>query len=141
MSNTDDKGYRRWYDQDPVLSQAMQTLKDTDDESQIKIALNLIKIITEHNLSESEYSSVDEIISATEEGLKKNKRERWYDIDATLRTAISLLQNCPATTRSIIAKEMAQLVVERFENNGEEDVDDEDMVLDESSIMDAPNIE
>lgn len=141
MSNTDDKGYRRWYDQDPVLSQAMQTLKDTDDESQIKIALNLIKIITEHNLSESEYSSVDEIISATEEGLKKNKRERWYDIDATLRTAISLLQNCPATTRSIIAKEMAQLVVERFDNNGEEDVDDEDMVLDESSIMDAPNIE
>ena len=106
-----------------------------------KIALNLIKIITEHNLSESEYSSVDEIISATEEGLKKNKRERWYDIDATLRTAISLLQNCPATTRSIIAKEMAQLVVERFDNNGEEDVDDEDMVLDESSIMNAPNIE
>ena len=141
MSNTDDKGYIRWYDQDPVLSQAMQTLKDTDDESQIKIALNLIKIITEHNLSESEYSSVDEIISATEEGVKKNKRERWYDIDATLRTAISLLQNCPATTRSIIAKEMAQLVVERFDNNGEEDVDDEDMVLDESSIMDAPNIE
>ena len=44
MTNTDDKDYRRWYDQDPVLSQAMKTLKDTDDESQIKIALNLIKI-------------------------------------------------------------------------------------------------
>ena len=123
MSNTDDKGYRRWYDQDPVLSQAMQTLKDTDDESQIKIALNLIKIITEHNLSESEYSSVDEIISATEEGLKKNKRERWYDIDATLRTAISLLQNCPATTRSIIAKEMAQMVVAQIKKD--EDSDEE----------------
>ena len=26
------------------------------------------------------------------------------------------------------------------DNNGEEDVDDEDMVLDESSIMDAPNM-
>ena len=141
MTGVSDKDYRRWYDQDPVLSQAMQTLKETDDESQIKIALNLIKIITEHNLSESEYASVDEIISATEEGLKKNKRERWYDIDATLRTAIGLLQNCPATTRSIIAREMAQLVVERFDNNGEEDVDDEDMVLDESAIMDAPNIE
>ena len=141
MTQADDKDYRRWYDQDPVLSQAMQTLKETDDESQIKIALNLIKIITEHNLSESEYASVDEIISATEEGLKRSKRERWYDIDATLRTAIGLLQNCPATTRSIIAKEMAQMVVERFDNNGEEDIDDEDMELDESSIMDAPNIE
>ena len=43
--------------------------------------------------------------------------------------------------KAIIAREMAQLVVERFDNNGEEDVDDEDMVLDESAIMDAPNIE
>ena len=140
MTQADDKDYRRWYDQDPVLSEAMRTLKETDDESQIKIALNLIKIITEHNLSDSEYSSVDEIISATEEGLKRNKRERWYDIDATLRTAISLLQNCPTNTRSIIAKEMAQMVVERFENNGEEDIDDEDMDVGEESLMDAPNL-
>lgn len=140
MTQADDKDYRRWYDQDPVLSEAMRTLKETDDESQIKIALNLIKIITEHNLSDTEYSSVDEIISATEEGLKRNKRERWYDIDATLRTAISLLQNCPANTRSIIAKEMAQMVVERFENNGEEDIDDEDMDVGEESLMDAPNL-
>ena len=131
---------RRWYDKDPVLSSAMKTLEESDDDTQIKIALNLIKIITEHNLSDSEYSSVDEIISATEEGLKRNKRERWYDIDATLRTAISLLQNCPANTRSIIAKEMAQMVVERFENNGEEDIDDEDMDVGEESLMDAPNL-
>ncbi len=139
MSDTDKIDTRRWYDRDPVLSQAMRTLKETDDESQIKIALNLIKIITEHNLSDSEFSSVDEIISATEDGLKRNKRERWYDIDATLRTAISLLQNCPDNTRSIIAKEMAQMVLESFDNNSEEDIDDEDMVVDESAIMDAPN--
>ncbi len=137
MSDTNDT--RRWYDKDPVLSQAMRTLKETDDESQIRIALNLIKIISEHNLSDTEFSSVDEIISATEEGLKRNKHERWYDIDATLRTAISLLQNCPEDTRSIIAKEMAQMVLESFDDNSEEDIDDEDMVLDESSIMDAPN--
>ena len=85
---------------------------------------------------------VEEVIriSTTEEGLKRNKRERWYDIDATLRTAISLLQNCPTSTRSIIAKEMAQMVIERFENNGEEDIDDEDMDVGEESLMDAPNL-
>ena len=126
MSNAN-RDYRRWYDQDPVLSQAMKTLKDTDDESQIKIALNLIKIITEHNLSESEYSSVDEIISATEEGLKRNKRERWYDIDATLRTAISLLQNCPDSTRSIIAKEMAKNVIEIIKKEEDEEEGDEEI--------------
>ena len=139
MTEKEERDTRRWYDRDPVLSQDMKTLKETDDESQIKIALNLIKIITEHNLSDSEFSSVDEIISATEDGLKRTKHERWYDIDATLRTAISLLQNCPENTRSIIAKEMAQMVLERFDDNSEEDIDDEDMVLDESSIMNAPN--
>ncbi len=32
--------HRRWYDKDPVLSQAVRTLEETDDETQIKIALN-----------------------------------------------------------------------------------------------------
>ena len=35
---------RRWYDKDPVLSSAMKTLEESDDETQIKVALNLIKI-------------------------------------------------------------------------------------------------
>ena len=38
--------HRRWYDKDPVLSQAMNTLEHSDDDTQIRIALNLIKIIT-----------------------------------------------------------------------------------------------
>ena len=48
---------RRWYDKDPVLSQAVNTLEHSDDETQIKIALNLIKIIIEHNIeNEKQYS-------------------------------------------------------------------------------------
>ena len=39
---------RRWYDKDPVLSSAMKTLEESDDETQIKVALNLIKIIKNH---------------------------------------------------------------------------------------------
>ena len=50
---------RRWYDRDPILSSAMKTLEESDDETQIKIALNLIKIITEHNISNEEYESVE----------------------------------------------------------------------------------
>lgn len=114
---------RRWYDKDPVLSSAMKTLEESDDETQIKIALNLIKIITEHNISSSEYESVEDIISATEDILETTKKGRWYDLDATLRTAISLLQNCPESTRSVIAKEMAKNVIEIIKK--EEDDDDE----------------
>ena len=114
---------RRWYDRDPILSSAMKTLEESDDETQIKVALNLIKIITEHNISNSEFESVEDIVSATEDVLDSTKKGRWYDLDSTLRTAISLLQNCPESTRSVIAKEMAKNVIELIKK---EDDDEED---------------
>ena len=117
---------RRWYDKDPVLSSAMKTLEESDDETQIKVALNLIKIITEHNISNSEYESVEDIVSSTEDVLENTKKGRWYDLDSTLRTAITLLQNCPDSTKSIIAKEMAKNVIEIIKKD-EDDEDSEDI--------------
>ena len=114
--------YRRWYDKDPVLSEAVKTLEETDDQTQIRIALNLIKIIIEHNIEDEKFEAVDDIISAVGSGLDDNRRGRWYDIDATLRTAMNMLQNCPADTQSIIAKEMAKMVVDKIKK----DDDDED---------------
>ena len=58
--------YRRWYDKDPILQKSMQTLENSDDEAQIKIALNLIKIIIEHNIANDEYTEVGDILSAVE---------------------------------------------------------------------------
>jgi len=114
--------FRRWYDKDPVLSSAMKTLEETNDETQIKISLNLIKIIIEHNIENSEFEAVEDIISAVEAGVEENnKKNRWYDIDSTLRTAMNMLQNCPESTQEVIAKEMAKLVVEKIK---EEDVVD-----------------
>ena len=117
-------GARRWYDRDPVLSSAMKTLEESDDETQIKVALNLIKIITEHYISSTEYESVEDIVSATEDVLDDSKHGRWYDLDSTLRTAITLLQNCPEATRSVIAKEMAKNVIEVIKKEDQDDVDD-----------------
>ena len=116
---------RRWYDKDPILSSAMKTLEKSDDETQIKIALNLIKIITEHNISNSEYESVEDIVSATEDLLENTKKGRWYDIDSTLRTAITLLQNCPESTRAEIAKEMAKNVIEIIKKDEDEEDEEE----------------
>lgn len=105
---------RRWYDKDPILSSAMKTLEQSDDETQIKIALNLIKIIIEHNIESSEYEAIEDIISAVEAGIDENRNNRWYDIDATLKTAMSMLQNCPEITQHVIAKEMAKMVVSKI---------------------------
>jgi len=113
--------FRRWYDKDPVLSSAMHTLEQSDDESQIKISLNLIKIIIEHNIENDEFTAVEDIISAVEAGVEENRNNRWYDIDATLKTAMNMLQNCPESTQKIIAKEMAKMVVSKIK---EEDVAD-----------------
>ncbi len=108
---------RRWYDKDPILSRSMKTLEASDDETQIKVALNLIKIIVEHNLAFSEYTDVNEIIEAVEEGMDERANSRWYDIDRTVRAAINMLQNSPADTQRIIAKEMAKLVIDKIKED------------------------
>ena len=108
---------RRWYDKDPILSRSMKTLEASDDETQIKVALNLIKIIVEHNLSYSEYTDVNEIIEAVEEGMDERANSRWYDIDRTVRAAINMLQNSPAETQHVLVKEMAKIVIDKIKED------------------------
>ena len=112
--------YRRWYDKDPLLSKTMQTLENSDDETQIKVALNLIKILIEHNISENEFSGVEDMISAVEDGLVERGNNRWYDIDTTVRTAINMLENSPEPVQKAVAKDMAKMVLDKIK----EDVDD-----------------
>ena len=118
--------HRRWYDKDPVLSEAVRTLEETDDQTQIRVALNLIKIIIEHNIEDEKFEAVDDIINAVGSGLDDNRRGRWYDIDTTLRTAMNMLQNCPEDTQKVIAKEMAKMVVDEIKKDDSEDEDGEE---------------
>lgn len=113
----DNNTYRRWYDKDPILRKSMATLEASDDETQIKVALNLIKIIVEHNLAFSEYTDVDEIIDAVEAGMDSSANSRWYDIDRTVRAAITMLQNSPESTQKILAKEMAKIVIDKIKED------------------------
>ena len=113
--------HRRWYDKDPVLSEAVRTLEETDDQTQIRVALNLIKIIIEHNIEDEKFEAVDDIINAVGSGLDDNRRGRWYDIDTTLRTAMNMLQNCPEDTQKVIAKEMAKMLVDKIKKDDDED--------------------
>lgn len=116
---------RRWYDKDPILSRSMRTLEHSDDKTQIQVALNIIKIIIEHNIAYSEYSGVEEIINAVDEGLVNQGRSRWYDIDKTLRAAITMLENSEQDFQIEVAKQMAKMVVDKIKE-APEDIDDED---------------
>lgn len=121
MSN---ENYRRWYDKDPILSKAMKILETSDDKIQIQIAINLIKVIIEHNIINNSFSTVEDIISAVEEGKsEKGRTTRWYDIDSTLRTAIHMLESCPDETRVVVSREIAKLIKEKL--NTSEEFEDE----------------
>lgn len=124
---------RRWYDKDPVLSRSMKTLELSDDETQIKVALNIIKIIIEHNIAYSEYSGVDDIINAVDEGLVNQGHSRWYDIDKTLRAAITMLENSDIDVQTEVAKQMAKMVVDKIKESPEDldEEDDEDLDFDD----------
>ena len=114
---------RRWYDRDPLLSKSMKTLEETDDETQIKVALNLIKIIIEHNIASKEFEAVGDILSAVEEGVEGRGNARWYDIDKTVRTAITMLENSSEQIQLIAAKEIAKMVVDKIKENKDDEID------------------
>ena len=113
--------FSRWYDKDPVLSMSMKTLSTSSDERQIAVALNLIKVIIEHNIQDNKYENVEDIVSAVEDGRIQRGSSRWYDIDSTVRTAIQMLEKCPADTKKKVALDMAQLVIEKIVQDEDKD--------------------
>ena len=117
--------YRRWYDKDPLLSRTMHTLEESDDETQIKVSLNLIKILIEHNISENTFTGVEDMLEAVEDGLVERGNNRWYDLDTTVRTAIRMLENSPAPVQKAVAKEMAKMVVDKIKEDKDEEDDEE----------------
>lgn len=120
------KYYSRWYDKDPVLSMSMRTLSTSDDATQIAVALNLIKVIIEHNIKEHEYENIEDIVKAVEDGIIQRGSCRWYDIDSTVRTAIQMLEKCSPETKQRVAIDMAQLVIEKIIQDVDDNDDDED---------------
>ena len=120
MKDVYSENIRRWYDRDPVLSKSMQILENSDDKTQIKIALNLIKVIIEHNIADNNFLGVDDILTAVEDGRQNRGGHRWYDIDATLRVAINMLENCPEQIQNNVAKEMANIVISKIKHDKDE---------------------
>lgn len=132
--------YSRWYDKDPVLSMSMRTLANSDDASQIAVALNLIKVIIEHNINNNEFSNIEDIVGAVEDGLIQKGTNRWYDLDATVRTAIQMLERCDEETRQKVALDMAQLVIEKIVQDVDAIADsDEDAI--EGNVLDLDAID
>ena len=61
--------FRRWYDNDPILSRSMRILEKSDDQDQIQMSINLIKIIIEHNIESKAFASIEDIMQAVNDGI------------------------------------------------------------------------
>ena len=110
--------YRRWYDNDPVLKEALELLSMATDEEKGDAAQFLLNLQNEvaKDVIESLYEQIKDY---------QENGNRWYDLNSTVRTAINMLENCPFSTQKAIAKEMAKLVVDKIKEDKDENEDEE----------------
>ena len=96
--NQEPEKYKRWYDNDPVLSRAIKQLREAPDKYQAQIALNIIKIIVEHQIETKTTLPVEELDSDfpyRRSWDEHRQCRRWYDVHEALASAIQLLGDCP----------------------------------------------
>jgi len=110
--DTPDSG-NRWYDKDPVLSRAMAQLRDAPDKQQAQIALNIIKIIVEHQIEQDTELNVEDIACADAKKTawpSDGRNRRWYDMHETLSSAIQLLRDCPDDLQTRLIPSIAGMI-------------------------------
>ncbi len=87
---------RRWYDNDPILSEAMELLRLQPGDKQSSAADFIINLQNE--------VAADVIESVYQMVLKyKESGKRWYDQDPVMLKAIELLRVAPPKTQRLAA--------------------------------------
>lgn len=101
----------RWYDQDPVLHLAIEQLRTAPDRYQAQVALNIIKIIVEHQIEMETELPVEDLDSALQyrRGERRHHR-RWYDVHETLSSAMKLLEDCPDDLQRKVIPSIALMI-------------------------------
>lgn len=121
LGNKGPMAYQRWYDADPALSQALASLRGASDKYQAQLALNIILIIVEHQIEGETLTSVDDLIGV----LSKSKQDshgrlrRWYDLNATLRSAMQLLHDCPDNVQQTVIGSIGNMIDDFLAKNAE----------------------
>ena len=117
---------RRWYDRDPLLSKMMKILKSSDDEFQIKMSINLIKVIIEHHIETDQFQTMSDIMEAVRDGHIDKGNARWYDADNTMKTAITMLESCSPEMQRNITKDIAEKIISEFNDIDTKNKESED---------------
>ncbi len=101
---------RRWYDDDPILKEALELLKLQTDEKKTAAADFIISL---------QEQVAQDVIERIYELTQKfaGKGNRWYDSDPVMIKAIELLKSAPPKTQRVAALKLLLAI----ENNTLED--------------------
>lgn len=86
------KSYRRWYDNDPVLKEALELLQLQTDENKSAAADFIISM--QEQVAQDVIERIYEIVQQF-----AGKGNRWYDSDPVMLKAIELLRVAPPKTQ------------------------------------------
>ena len=102
--------FRRWYDRDPILKEALDLLRVQPEETQAEAADFMIKL--QENVAAEVIEHVYDMVKKYE-----GKGNRWYDKDPVMLKAIELLRVAPpATQRKAALKLLLALEENSFDN-------------------------
>jgi len=84
--------FRRWYDKDPILKEALELLRMQPEDTQNEAANFILKL---------QEDAAAEVIEHVYNMVKKyeGKGNRWYDRDPVMLRAIELLRVAPPSTQ------------------------------------------
>jgi hypothetical protein len=121
---------QRWYDDDPVIPRALAQLRQASTPQQAQIALNIIKVILEHQLADQQALEVDTLetsvvayLHTVEHSHSTNppniQLRRWYDTSQALSSAMALLQECPDDLKQSVIPTIARMIEDTLAKHGE----------------------
>ncbi len=102
--------FRRWYDRDPILKEALELLRVQPEDTQAEAADFMIKL--QENVAAEVIEHVYDMVKKYE-----GKGNRWYDKDPVMLRAIELLRVAPPVTqRKAALKLLLALEEKSFDN-------------------------
>jgi hypothetical protein len=96
--------YKRWYDKNEILKQIMELLESSDPDTRNDIANDIIQLIV------NKQYDVDTFIQAINEQ-NLPSRNRWYDKDETMHSAVEMLKNIEESEKNELFKEILTTII------------------------------
>ena len=110
------ESYRRWYDNDPILKEALELLRLQTDDTKSAAADFMISL-----QEQVAQDVIERIYDITQQFSKKGNR--WYDSDPVMLKAIELLRAAPPKTQRVAALKLLLAM----ENNKMDELDKNDI--------------